>query len=168
VTGHVASMKLIALICAKKAVTDHGKWKDGEMPRSAFPLSRVKSKAYKLGNRRWRVLCFEAEGKKCRLLINYSSALGQYQAMLGVDHSGDTRVVARLERHPTHGGWHAHVACDTDTAPLGVKGGLAVEKLAGNCGIYKRPIPDNDAAAFNMAVDFFKLHLLTSAGGFLQ
>ncbi len=160
-------MNLTALISAEKAVTDHGKWKDGEMPRSAFPLSRVKSKAYKLGNRRWRVLCFDAAGQKCRLLINYSSALGQYQAMLGIDQSGDTKVVARLERHPTHGGWHAHVACDTDKVAAGIKGGATVQKLAGSCGKFKRSVPASDEAAFNMAVDFFKLHL-TGTGGFLQ
>ena len=116
-------MKVRALIVSTKSIVSHGTWATGKMPRTAFPLSKSATKAYRLGNRNWRVVTFDACSSNCRLLINYSYALGQYQALLGVQDGGDMKVVAALELHPTHGGWHVHTSCDSDDVPPGIKRG---------------------------------------------
>lgn len=146
------------IIRAAKRIKNDGRWAAGTMPRMAFPLSKSGSKSYKLANRRWRIVIFEACGLSCRLLINYHPLLSQYQAMLGVDVDGDMKVLATLEHHPTHNGWHAHVCCDPiEDAPVGIKRGPWV-KLMHARGVKHRALtPRSDEAAFNRAVSFFHL-----------
>ena len=160
-------MKLRALIVSEKVITSHGTWATGKMPRSAFPLSKSGTKAYKLGNRRWRVVAFDVCGATCRLLINYSHALGQFQAMLGVQHGGDTKVLGTLELHPTHGGWHAHVGCDSKDVPAGIRRGPWIRRMSGSKGCYSRKCPETDDEAYRMAVDFFRLDKTPGGGGLL-
>jgi len=137
------------------------------MPRTAFPLSKSGNKAYRLGNRRWRVVTFDAAGLSCRLLVNYSYALSQYQAMMGVDANGDTKVLA-LERHPTHKGWHAHACCEPIQAvPAGIKRGHWIKNLNGSGVKHQAPIPNSDAAAFARAVAFFRLDKTVEGGGLI-
>jgi hypothetical protein len=163
--GHLPNMLLRHIILAKKVISAPGQWQSGKMPRTAFPLSKSKAKAYRLGNRRWRALSFTADGNLFRLLVSYSYDLGQFQAMLGMDDGGDTKLLARLERHPTHAGWHMHVTCDSDDAPPGIKAGPWVRCLHGKLQRkYKRDVPQTDAAAFQMAVSVFRLDR-TEGGG---
>jgi hypothetical protein len=146
------------IIRATKLIKNNGQWAAGTMPRTAFPLSRSGNKAYKLGSRRWRVITFEACGFACRLLVNYSYALSQYQAMLGVEVGTDTKVVATLEHHATHKAWHAHVCCQSiQDAPSGIRRGPWVKALNASGPKHRMRIPSTDEAAFNRAALFFRL-----------
>lgn len=152
-------MKVRDILRAPKRITALGEWKSGKMPRSAFPLSKSKNKAYSLGNRRWRVVEFSALECDLRLLINYSAKLGQYQAILGLLHRSDTRVLVQFEHHPDHKGWHAHSACD-DVAgiPPGIKRGPWNRDLAGRACGAPRPAMLTDDDAFRLARMMFRLH----------
>lgn len=153
------------IIRAAKRIKNSGQWASGAMPRSAFPLSKSSNKSYKLGSRRWRVVTFDALGVSCRLLINYSPTLSQYQAMLGVEVSGDTKVLAALEHHATHKAWHAHVCCKSiKDAPAGMKRGPWVKHMNASGPKHRMGIPASDAAAFGRAASFFRLDLREEGG----
>lgn len=146
------------IIAAKKRIKNSGQWASGTMPRTAFPLSKSGGRAYRLGNRRWRVIAFEACGLSCRILINYSHMLSQYQAMLGVDVGGDTKVLAALEHHATHKAWHVHTCCQPiKDVPAGIKRGPWVKSLNGSGGKHRITVPATDDVAFGRAVSFFRL-----------
>lgn len=156
------------IIRAGKRVKSDGAWASGAMPRSAFPLSKAGNKAYKLGSRRWRVVTFEAHGLNCRLLINFSRPLGQYQAILGVEVAGDTKVLASLEHHPTHKGWHVHVCCrPIKDVPPGMKRGPWVASLSAKGAKHRMAVPASDDAAFERAVAFFGLDRREEGGGLI-
>lgn len=158
-------MNVRKLIQSPKEIRQTGQWATGTMPRSAFPLSRSGGKAYRLGNRRWRVIVFDACAERCRVLINYHPTFLQYQALLGVDIGGDTKVLASLEHHPTHKPWHAHVCCaDFAEAPAGIRRGPWFRSLNGAGRAYKTGCPSSDDAAFNMAAHFFRLDRRATGG----
>ncbi len=153
------------IISAAKRIKSDGQWASGTMPRTAFPLSKSGNKSYKLGNKRWRVVTFGACGMSCRLLINYSQTLSQYQAMLGVEVGGDTKVLASLEHHATHKAWHAHVCCQPiENVPAGIKRGPWVKSLSASGAKHRTGVPATDDAAFGRAVSFFRLDLREGGG----
>jgi hypothetical protein len=152
----VVKVDLRALVRAPKRILNDGEWKAGVMPRTAFPLSRSGNKAYRLGNRRWRVVLFEALGLRCRMLIQYHPGLGQYQASWGVEHEGDIKVVAQLEYHPTHGGWHVHACCsDIADVPAGIRRGPWNKLLHGRGTRHRMAAPTSDDSAFQRAMLVF-------------
>ena len=160
-------MDVRRIIRAPKRITSAGKWSAGTMPRTAFPLSKSGSKAYRLGNRRWRVVTFDALGVSCRLLVNYHQMLLQYQAMLGVEIDGDMKVLASLEHHPTHGAWHAHLTCGPIVAaPSGIRRGPWVRLMNAKGRRYRFPAPQSDEAAFARAISFFRLGTRDEGGFF--
>lgn len=152
-------MRLRNIILAEKENLTLGPWSQGKMPRTAFPLSKSGGKAYRLGNRRWRVVTFEVRGTGFRLLVNYSAELGQFQAMLGMLVGPDTKVIAQYEKHPTHKGWHTHAACgDLSEVPPGIKRGPWLRDLEKP---QREGDPDpstfTDEAAFRLARKLFRL-----------
>jgi len=88
-----------------------------------------------------------------------SPYLSQFQAMFGmIDAAGDTKVLATLEFHPTHDGWHAHAACgDIAAVPSGVKRGSWVSRLCGKGQAHKRGCPNTDNEAYQRAATFFRM-----------
>lgn len=77
------------------------------MPRHAFPLSR--SHSYPLGSGfDWCVCEAIAGADAYRLLVAFDPAKAQYRAWLGLICGHDTKLLARLEYHPDHKGWHVH------------------------------------------------------------
>ena len=154
-------MNLKQIIRADKEITDLGDWSEGKMPRSAFPLSKVGTKGYRLGNRRWRVVRLKALGCEFRVLITYSSTLAQYQATLGITEGQDTKVLAALEHHPTHDAWHAHVACDdVKDLPSGMRRGPWVRRLRrGGNYAHRHPFEFIDDDALVSAAQFFRFSL---------
>jgi len=153
------------ILRSKKRITKSGQWESGTMPRTAFPLSKSGNKAYRLGNRRWRVVNFDACEFNCRLLINYNAQLSQYQAILGVEARGDMKVLAFLEFHPTHKPWHAHVCCDDiSSVSPGIKRGPWQKNMNGNGQRHKMGCPNTDLTAYNRAVSFFRLDLSDDGG----
>ena len=159
------------IVQSVKTIKKVGKWAEGPMKRSSFPLSKSRDRVYKLANRRWRIVTFEACGLDCCLLINYSKTLLQYQAMLGVDSGGDMKVLASLEYHPTHKPWHAHVRCDDiESVPSGIKRGPSVKSMNAVGVKHRLPCPVSDDAALSRAWLFFRLDLsadLQEQGSFL-
>jgi hypothetical protein len=73
------------------------------MPVSAFPLSRRRQSAFRLGTAyRWRLVRFEACGHKFRLLVAFSLTKEQYRATLALEGDRDLSVIASYEFHGTH------------------------------------------------------------------
>jgi hypothetical protein len=79
-----------------------------KMPQSAFPLSR--SHSYTLGSSwTWCVCELAAGPDRYRLLVGFDPMKEQYRAWLALVCGHDQAVLARLEFHPSHKGWHCHV-----------------------------------------------------------
>lgn len=103
-------MNIKELIRAEKLDVDVGKWSFGHIPRSAFPMSKLKDKRYKYGpDYSWRVVRFNALGYKCRILILFNDSKQILRSRFGVDVNGDTVVLCDYEFHATEPGWHCHV-----------------------------------------------------------
>ena len=152
-------MRLRHIILSDKENLSLGSWAQGLLPRSTFPLSRSGNRAYRPGNRRWRLVTFDTNGCSFRLLINYSAKLGQYQAWLGLIDGGGTKVVAQLEKHPTHKGWHIHAACDVlSDVPTGIIRGPWLRHLdRARRAEEADPAAMTDDTAFAVAQRFFRL-----------
>ena len=113
-------MRALLAIRTEKVIADSGAWKQGKMPASAFPLS--KSASYRLtGQWHWRVVRLSAAGRTFRLLVAFDGAKRQYQAWLGVEFGHDQALIARIEFHASHHGWHCHwKRGDLDSVSRGV------------------------------------------------
>lgn len=94
---------------AEKIAIDCGKWQTGKMPKNAFPMSKSRAKVYRLGSAwQWCVMTFQVSEKYYRILVAFRTDKEQFLAKLAVDDGGDMKLIARLEFHGTHGGWHVH------------------------------------------------------------
>jgi hypothetical protein len=145
-----------------KTVVDWGKWEDGKMPTSAFPLSRRRGQALRLGySYRWRVVRFEACGSAFRLLLAFNLPKEQYRATLALEGESDNSVVASYEFHGTHPGWHLLATCDDiATVPPGVMIGPWQRRMPRARSRHRRiefRVKDDDAA-LDIAARFFRLH----------
>lgn len=137
------------------------------MPPGVFPLSKSPKRSYRLGAAyRWRVVKFDALGHAFRLLIAYRTDVDEFKAILGMDVSGDTRIVADLGFHGTHPGWHAHADCgDLKVAPVGVQRWPGMRRYPKarnrhrNTSFTSNQAKMNDVSALQIATDRFKLHL---------
>jgi hypothetical protein len=145
-----------------KTITDWGKWESGKMPRSAFPLSKAKNRAYRLGSAfRWRVVVFTALDAVCRLLIAYNPNKEEYRAVLGLEGEKDTAILACFEFHGTHPGWHVLPACgDANQVPRGMMRGPWQRRMPRARQFHRRQSyrASDDNAALTIAADFFNLH----------
>jgi hypothetical protein len=102
-------MRALLAIREPKTITSVGPWHSGKrMPRVAFPLS--KSHSYPLGSSfDWCVTEMQSDARAYRLLVAFDPAKAQYRAWLGAVDGTDQALLARLEFHPSHNGWHCHV-----------------------------------------------------------
>lgn len=114
-------MNIKEIIRAKKTNVDLGKWSAGHIPRSAFPMSRVRDKRYKFGPEySWRLVKFEALGNLCRILILLNESKEIMRARMGVEVNNDMVVLCEYEYHASEPGWHCHVTLeDLASAPVG-------------------------------------------------
>lgn len=135
-------MRLKEIIKADKANLDWGKWQAGHITRSSFPLSKVKEKAYKLGQAySWRVVRFTALGSRIRVLIVLNTEKEIFRARLAVESAGDLVVLCEHEFHASEPGWHCHYTLrDVDSVTPG----------AYRDGKRKRPTGTDASAAFNV------------------
>ena len=162
-------MKLKDIIRANKAVTDWGKWQEGgRMPRTAFPLSKPRNRAFRLPSYRWRIVQFNALGQSFRLLVAYRIDKEQYRAVLAADYGRDMAVLAQYEFHGTHPGWHVLATCDEiDSAPIGMMRHpwqRRFPKARRRSNHTEFRVTDDDRA-LEVAADFFRLHRLEGALG---
>ena len=147
---------------ADKQITDWGKWQRGKMPRSAFPLSKPRNRAYRLGSAyRWRVVQFEAHGLAFRLLIAFSVEKEQYRAVLAFDAGRDMGILASYEFHGTHPGWHVLGACgDIERVPQGMMRGPWQRRFPKGRAYHRRKrfrVSDEDSA-LTVAAEFYRIH----------
>jgi hypothetical protein len=147
---------------ADKVVSDWGKWQTGGMQSSAFPLSKRRGRAYRLGSSyKWRVIQFSALGETCRLLIVYNADKEQYRATLAIERDRDMIVIASLEFHGTHPGWHLHGACgDVGAHPVGSLRGPLQRRFPMPRTTHRRHLfgITSEGAALDVAAKFFRLH----------
>lgn len=130
------------------------------MPKtnSRFPLS--KNRGIRLGaGWTWTVLNLSAGNKDFRMLIAYHVGKENYQAVLGYEFDADTHVIACLEYHGTHAGWHVHGCC---SAPEKMNVGRMrypdMKRLPSGKSKHRRiDFGVTESAALKPAVDFFKL-----------
>lgn len=102
------------LVRIKKSVVKPGEWKvvTGKtvMPKTAFPLSR--RDGFKLGRGwHWRVDSLEITGHRLRLLTAFHQDKEEFLAWLSTPRGESHVIVAQLEFHGDHPGWHCHAAC---------------------------------------------------------
>jgi hypothetical protein len=115
-------MRLRDIVKLQKSLTTAGTWKvvtrQAKMPSSAFRLSRRAS--YELPRHwHWRVDELSADGYDLRLLTAFRPEVEEYRALLGMVVGENLRIVARLEFHGDHRGWHCHGYCgDQEDVPL--------------------------------------------------
>jgi hypothetical protein len=150
------------ILRAEKSEVDWGKWQTGGMTTAAFPLSKRRGRAYKLGSMyRWRVVSFQALGLSFRLLIAFNLAKEQFRATLALEQDRDMSVIASYEFHGTHPGWHVHGACgDVNLIPSGCMRTEGQKRLPAPRATHRRVdfnVTDDDTA-LEMAAKFFGLH----------
>jgi len=97
---------------AQKSNVKWGDWKAGHLRRSEFPLPKLRQRYYRLGSGyRYRVVEFQALDHDMRLWIGYHQGKEQYFAHAAVATPEGSLVIASLEFHGTHPGWHIHGMC---------------------------------------------------------
>lgn len=138
------------------------------MPRTAFPLSKPRNRAYRLPSYRWRVVLFDALGLSFRLLIAYRTDKEQYRAVLAADYGRDMAVLAQYEFHGTHPGWHVLATCDEiESAPTGMMRHPWQRRIPKARARSRRTVfrVTDDEHALTAAADFFRLHKKDGALG---
>jgi hypothetical protein len=106
-------MNLKEFISGDKLNVHHSPWGDEKLRAKDFPLSKKSGKTYPLTRQwRWRVTTLELENRKFRLMATYHKTVPEFMAVLAEDLETDSRIIARLEFHGTHDGWHIHPVCD--------------------------------------------------------
>lgn len=153
-----------------KSNIDFGKCETGKVKPTAFPMSRARSRSYRLGSKwRWRVIKFQCEGCDYRVLLAYRTDREQFLANLGLFSSGDTKIVASLEFHGTHPGWHLHYAKDQiDRVPAGIRRGPWNARF--NCHShldFGAVDSDFDKRAVTIVCDVFGIRSASASGGML-
>jgi hypothetical protein len=106
-------MNLKTVIRSAKTNVDVGKWSVGHIPRTAFPLSKLKEKRYKFGSEySWRLVKFECCRHKFRVLIILNVQKQILRARLGLESGNDMIVLSDFEFHASEPGWHCHVTLE--------------------------------------------------------
>jgi hypothetical protein len=98
----------------KKLVVKPGEWKvvtrKAGMPKTTFPLSR--RDGIQLGRGwHWRVDSLEITDHPLRLLTAFHQDKEEFRAWLSTPRGQSHVILAQLEFHGDHPGWHCHAAC---------------------------------------------------------
>lgn len=110
------------IIAASKDGIDLGTWKQGPVPKPTFPLSKSGKSSPRFGpGYRYRLIKFQIGQASYRVLIAVNFQKYDYYAYLGqVAGSNEMKMLASLEFHATHSGWHVHAGCgDISSIPVG-------------------------------------------------
>lgn len=99
-------MRLVDVIRADKVNVSVGGWQEGKITQTAWPLT---SASMHLGRGySWRVVKFDALGKKFRVFIAISPEKETYRAVLALEEARQLRVLCHHELHTDHWNWHCH------------------------------------------------------------
>ncbi len=159
-------MLALKAIRSPKLVVDTTGWNSGKIPKAAFPLSHVKSH-HKLGRGwQWTVHTVTDEHRTYRVLVAFEQGKQQYWAWLGAEFGDDQAVIARVEFHATHDGWHCHWKTGAvHEVPRGaVKAVFPIERRRGCKG---EPIGVTKADACGIAFRLFNVTAGPEAGKML-
>jgi hypothetical protein len=156
------SMRPKDLVRLPKVVIEAGSWKvvtgRAKMPTTAFPLS--KNFSVQLGrNYHWRVDVVRARDVDYRILTAYQPDFEEYRSWLAVPRGNAHTVVAQLEFHGTHPGWHCHIACcDVDDVEVGQGHPRSAMRFPGGNNKHRRLNFDmTDSVALAKAFNFFSV-----------
>jgi hypothetical protein len=127
------------------------------MPATAFPLT--KNYPLQLGrNWHWRVDIAQAAGVlACSILTAYQPDLQEYRAWLAIPQDSVLTILAQLEFHGTHPGWHCHIACcDVADVEAGQTHPRSAVRFPGGNNKHRRLGFDvTDSSALAKAFNFF-------------
>lgn len=105
-------MRIAQIIRGSKTKIQVSEWKQGNITKSSFPLSKAKNQKYKYGSDySWRVISFSIDKHNFRVLIIFNPSKEILNAILGVEVVGDMHVLCVHEYHAIHRypGWHCHL-----------------------------------------------------------
>jgi hypothetical protein len=156
------SMKPKEVLQAPKVVTKAGDWKvitgKATAMGKAFPIAR--DFTLRLGrNWHWRVDQVEAGAIRYRLLTAYHGDTQEYRAWLAMPRGDSHVIVAQLEFHGTHPGWHCHIACcDLEDVEPGRGHPRSARRFPGGNSRHRRQdFNMSDSAALAKAFEFFNV-----------
>lgn len=152
-------MRLKDILHAEKTVVDWGKWERGSrLKKTAFPLSRSSSFRPPASWQR-RVVQFDALNYRCRLLVAFDVGKEEYRAWLAVERGQDQILLARLEFHGSHVGWHCHTICrDRSGDTSGVVKGFGDTRYPSAGSYHRRKEFDiTELTALSKACKFFRI-----------
>lgn len=101
-------MRALQAIRSAKTVVESGAWHNGKIPKSVFPLAHVKSHHRLARTWHWSVHRVADRDREYRVLVAFEPGKRQYWAWLGAIYGEDQAVIARVEFHASHDGWHCH------------------------------------------------------------
>jgi hypothetical protein len=143
-------MRVKDILRAEKSITDGGKWREGKMPASQFPLKKGRRHAFMLRAAfRWRVIRFLALGNSFRAVVAYRSDVDEYRAYIGMEVEGDTRLILEYAYHGSHEppGWHVHSTCGpVENLPSGVMRSPWLKRLPQGSRVHRRRLLVADGA----------------------
>jgi hypothetical protein len=156
-------MKPKELVRLKKTVTTAGQWKvitgKAKMPKTALPLSKTFS--LDLGrNWHWRVDDVAATPHQFRILTAFNPEIEEYRSWMTARRGDSLVMVAQLEFHGTHPGWHTHIAC-CDIADIEAGQGhprSAYRFPGGNNSHRRQTYNMSESTALQMAFKFFRVN----------
>jgi hypothetical protein len=161
IKSHGVKMTLREFLASQKSIKKIGKWSDKKMPKTGngFPLSKARN--FRLGSGwHWNIVEIEAGNLEWRLLVAYQPNKENYQAVLGYVLGADMHVVASLEYHGTHPGWHIHGACrSANSADVGRLRYPDMRRLPDGKKYHRKTAFDvTEADAMRPAIDYFRLN----------
>jgi len=123
-------INLRRIVRASKSEIAIGKWHNGKVPKSEFPIGKT---SYRLGNAfQWCVIKFTALSIEFKVLVVMNPSKEKFQAILGAPDSSSIRILCTYEYHADEPGWHCHAACDEIAkVPLGYARGPWVRRIPG-------------------------------------
>ena len=159
--AYAIGMKALRALRAEKVLVETGAWGNGNIPSEEFPLSHVKkhrlAKAW-----HWCVHKLSDDGQRYRLLVAFEPGKQQYWAWLAASFGNDQALIARVEYHHSHDGWHCH----WKTGPLAdvprgnVKAPYPKERRR-NCLKNPDPVAVGKSDAFKIAYKLFNVTVPT-------
>lgn len=104
-------MKFKEFLTEEKVVTSTGQWASGKAAKKLLELS--KGKALSL-TAQWmcRKISLSVGGDSFHVVVAVHEMKENFNAWLVREVGKDLLVLATLENHGTHPGWHLHVNCD--------------------------------------------------------
>lgn len=133
----------------------------------ATALTLTKGRPIKLGTSwRWNHVRFDVDGAAHKMWVCYHTGKENYLAVAcRVLPNDDLFVMAALEHHGTHPGWHVHGCCvNVDSAAHGRLRYPDMVRIPSPGGPYRQQsFPSNDALAMDIAAKHFRIEQLRLA-----